>query len=260
MAEEFEVTLLVACDDPDVVFKEIMDAGRFGEYGISPARHIIIQDRYFDTPHGTLGRSRCALRLRYDGEQKILCLKGREAFSAWGGVRRLEIEGPWSEEILREIAGQGGPVSCLREACYQSDPLTSLQDCGLQIIQSRRTSRILLHVSLSGDPSGTVLAELALDRVSYETRGEAFHHYELEIEAVSGYAPLHLERLIQILKGRYPDVLIPWNHNKLITGFAIEAVAKTRIVLPEAGRNTRVPLSWYEAMDEWIRNGTGCKV
>jgi hypothetical protein len=51
----------------------------------------------------------------------------------------------------------------------------------------------------------------------------------------------------------YPEALMPWSHNKLLTGFALDHVLNSGTPPGESRGGSLIPLSWYTAMDEWIR-------
>ena len=226
MDMELETTLLVDCNHGETVMKDLAARKAFGTYDIVESVTILMQDRYFDTENRSLSKNNAALRIRKTGRQCLVCVKGKEHIHEWGGIERLEIEHPWSLEALEKIIphlGESWRKPDNKVFCMD-DPDKTISRMGLKCIQDRQTNRIILGISHRHDPSESICAEMALDRVAYTNAGTSFLHYEIEIEAKASDGDIHLKALAGLLKKEFPDTLKRWDHNKLITGFAIETL------------------------------------
>lgn len=257
MPEEFEVTLRVDSEDPQALFRDISAMKSIGFYALVSKGSMVIHDQYFDTPDRDLQKKRYALRLRSQGRDRLLCLKGKERANAWGGIRRLEIEGPWSEEILGKIVREAGMLHYEKASFHASDPAGTLEGLHLYMIQSRKTSRALFDIVLKIGDDSNVIGELALDEVCYEAGAQRFLHYELEVEAKGDQREDALKGFVTLLKESFPGVLKGWDHNKLITGFALEALVGQGSLSPDKRPDDLIPKHWYDSIEGWIKAGMG---
>ncbi|HHO75521.1 MAG TPA: CYTH domain-containing protein [Deltaproteobacteria bacterium] len=227
---ELETTLLVDCSQPEAVMKNLAARQTLGPYEIRAEGSILMKDQYFDTKKRSLAGQGIALRLRRIGPQCLVCIKGKEHIHEWGGIERLEIEKPWSRQTHDQI------ISCLGEtglkgdenSLYRDDPCETFSHMGMNCIQHRQTNRIILDIVHPWDLSKTHCAEMALDRVCYRFGQGIFLHYELEIEAKTPAGKDHLETIADLVSNEFPRELRPWNHNKLVTGYAIETMLKNQ--------------------------------
>ncbi|HNY65268.1 MAG TPA: CYTH domain-containing protein [Deltaproteobacteria bacterium] len=251
MAEEVELTLRVASQDPEGLFRDITARPSLGRTILVPRGVGSMHDRYFDTPDSSLMKGGYALRLRTKGGRTLLALKGREKRDEQGGISRLEIEGPWARETISRVDRELG--TALGQAFDPGDPAGSLRAMGFVPIQSRETTRTLLDV-VSG-PGSEPVCELALDRVRYEAAGKAYLHYEVEIELKAHGRQGLLQGMRDCLRQAYPGALEPWDYNKLVTGFALEALIRQGE--PDPGDGV-IPPSWYDKMAVWIRERRTC--
>lgn len=222
---EVEATLAVASGSPAEVAEEIAALERVGARRLRWRGEALIRDVYFDTAEGALGERGLALRLRREGGEWTLGLKGAGRPAAAGAVDRPELEAPWSEEGLDRIArrlertGTGAPD--VRPAAGESRPVEALRRTGLGVVQDRRTSRRRAGV-LPPEGGAGPAAELALDAVRFPvSSGRRVTHREVEVEAGAG-APAGLPGAVAgDLRERFPGALRPWPHSKLATGLAL---------------------------------------
>ncbi len=254
MAEEFEITLRIDSENPEAVFRKISALKSVGPYTLLPRGDLVMHDRYYDTPDAGLRKKRYALRLRTHGRDRMLCLKGKEKVNAWGGIRRLEIEGPWSEEILEQVIRQAGVLHHKEGAFREDDPAGTLEGLSLMVIQSRQTGRTLIDIAAANGDDSTPIGEMALDRVSYEIAGNRFLHYELEVEAKGGGKDDALKGFVTCLQETLPGVLKRWEYNKLITGHALEALVKEGGLSPGERPDDLIPQSWYDSIERRIQS------
>ncbi len=233
LPREVEVALAVRAESPDRVLHRI--AGLEGIDGMTlvsrPTQRL--RDRYLDTESSHLGALEYALRIReVDGEARIT-LKGESKRLA-SGTDRLELELPWSPEagarVLAELRGRGLPVGA---DVGEGEPVDALAQAGLRQIQERETLREVRSVQ---DGTGSELAELDLDAVTYRFPHGQARLYEVELEARA--AGVDLAPIAAALRRASPE-LTEWPHGKLVTGEALErALAAGAIQLGPAGAVT----------------------
>lgn len=221
---EFETKLLVDCDHPEGLIKDLAARKSIGPYDIIKSGSILMQDQYFDTEKLSLSKDGIALRIRKIGPEYLVCIKAKEHIHEWGGIERIEIEKGWSRKALNKI------IPCLGEICGKVDenafckdnPGETFSRMGMKCIQDRQTNRIILDIAHPQVSSKRHCTEMALDRVFYRFAGRSFIHYEIEIEAKILKCDIHMKTLVALLNSEFPGKLKRWDHNKLITGYAIE--------------------------------------
>ncbi len=255
MAEEFEVTVRVDSEDPEAVFRDISALRSIGPYTLVSRGNLVIHDQYVDTPDSALKKKGYALRLRTHGRDRLLCLKGKERTNAWGGIRRLEIEGPWSEQTLEQIAREAGVLHYVKGSFHGSDPAGTLEGLSLFVIQLRQTSRVLFDIVPESEDDRNVIGEMALDKVCYEIGEKRFLHYELEVEAKGDQRDDVLKGFVSLLKESFPGVLKRWDYNKLITGHALDVLVGQGSLIPDERPNDLIPRSWYNSIERWMKAG-----
>jgi len=222
---------------PEVVEREvIVGGGRPGEAGRAESRHVPVHEsgivevldvedlhKEFDTPAGRLAADRVNLRIRLAENQAFITVKGRDKSTAQGLARR-EYEAPWTAE------GLGTSLSVLAELGVTAPgppddlddhPVAVMARLGFRTIQERETFRRLRDVTRAAE--GTVLAELAVDAVTFRVSGGSVRLHEVEIELRESGRAMVLQELAAALTVRWPE-LKPWPYSKVATGLAIEAL------------------------------------
>jgi inorganic triphosphatase YgiF len=253
MSEEFELTLRVCAQDPGHLFCAVAGLRSIGCYELVPAGASVVHDRYFDTDCGRLMHGRFALRLRQDRGRTLLGLKGKERIDARGAIRRLEIEGEWSEDMLAHVLHAAGLIPRRSPVFLPRDPVSTLSGLGLRVIQCRRMERTGMHVVDTRMQAEGTVGELALDAVRYQAAGTVFMHHEIEIEASSQGSEDMVADLAALLQKEFPGALCRWDHNKLITGLALQALAAQHPAGPSSPEGIVIPGQWYERIEDWIR-------
>jgi inorganic triphosphatase YgiF len=223
---ESELTLLVSSDDPDQMLSKIGDMVSIDDYMLEPAGSFLIRDYYLDTPTGELSGQRWALRIRREGEQVWITVKGPSRERSGGILERTEVELPWSPKAFATLSSlpvmQSSSISPLQKITTPGDAMETLIDAGLRVIQKRETRRVIRlvrHIE-----TNQVVAELALDRVMYHIDDMALLHYEIEIESKGKEAASAVQHIAEYLLRSYPDELRKWPHTKFSTGRAIQAL------------------------------------
>jgi len=253
MSEEFELTLRVCVGDPVSLFRAVAGLRSLGPYELSVSGASSVYDRYFDTDRGSLMGSGLALRLRQEGDRTCLGIKGKERIDPQGAIRRLEIEGPWSKNVLTRVLEASGLTSLQVPTFLPQDPAGTLSSLGLRVIQRRLMERTRMHVVDARVQNGGIAGELALDTVHYQTAGVVFTHHEIEIEASSHENEGMVADLAEFLQKEFPGALCRWDHNKLITGLALQALAGQYPARTESPEEIVVSGQWFKRIEDWIR-------
>ena len=255
MGIEIETTLLIDSSRTDAVMKNLAALDTIGPYKIVSKKACTIHDRYFDTKERSFMKRGLALRLRQIGSCYLLCLKGCERVNEWGAIERLEIEEIWSEKtlqaIIRILDETSIPIAC--NTFDNHDPVQTLHRHDLRIIQDRETDRVTRDIRSPRGTSRRLCAEMALDKVSYRFAGRCFKHFEVEIEAKPRAGEKHIEAITDLLKARFPQELKRWDHNKLITGYAIEALLDRGDVLCSIHDHEIIDFAGYAKIDAFIK-------
>jgi hypothetical protein len=74
---------------------------------------------------------------------------------------------------------------------------------------------------------------MALDTVIFSFAPREFLHYELELEQTGKSGGKHLETLSKLIMETYPKSFIPWEHDKLTTGLALDKLMERGSLNPE---------------------------
>ena len=230
---EIEVKLLITAQDPVVFLKGIARKSAVLNFQLIKHGRRHIRDIYLDTSAFKLKNQRLALRLRKQNSQYFLTLKGKTKIRDWGGVERLEVELPWSASSLRKInkilTENNAPLNLTNNLTGIRNPLEYLPHSNLKIIQDRKTSRLIRAVILPHHPNN-ILAELALDTVSYQLAGQIILQAEIELEAKSAEGLEPVRQIREHFLQRYPQQLRSWTISKLSTGLMIEQLQQEGIL------------------------------
>ncbi len=221
---ETEAALVIAAGAAESVADRIARLRVVAGHDLVPRGTRRIHDTYFDTPDGELQAQRVALRIRELDGATWVTLKGPSQPTDWGGKERLEIDLLWSQDaakrILAELAGRGLTPPARDRTVDASRPVQTMLALGLQVIQDRRVRRRVRDVVARHQP--LVLAELAIDSVTYHFADRQIHHHEVEIETKSRDGPRAGRAVAEDLISMYAPALRSWPFGKLATGRAIE--------------------------------------
>jgi inorganic triphosphatase YgiF len=224
--EEREIALVILPDGPDVVSQEICRLTELGGYRLRKAPLIVLRDMYWDLPDRDLGARRIALRLRMTDDRTWVTLKGPSKPAGDYGVRRLEIERPWSgqglQEVLRVLDQEN--IHLERPATQEqaADAIGTMRHLGLKPIQDRETTRQPFDVLGPDRSDAEAIAELAIDKTRYRIKHAVVTLRQIEIESKACGGGSAAEAMAATLQQRYPTVLRPWRYGKLATGMALE--------------------------------------
>jgi inorganic triphosphatase YgiF len=255
---EIEATLVIRSEKAQIVANEIANLDSIGDYRLLPQNPEKIHDLYFDIPSRALQKQKLALRVRGIGTDRWIALKGPSQATDWGGVDRLEIELPWSEDtldrILKELIDRGIRISQQHQDSDNAHPLDVMASLGLQVIQDREDRREIRNIVRAGERNGPVLAEMVIDRVVYHLSGREILHHEIEIEAKEGDA-IVIDDVAEGLLAMYEPALRRWDHGKLATGKAIEKMLTEGILENLLDTNNNLKPVAYDTIGDYIRCG-----
>lgn len=257
---ESEAKLVICSEQPQLVVEQLAALSSIAGYRLLPQDSEPIHDIYFDTPDAQLRQQAMSLRVREIGpaagaDSYRLTLKGPQQPTDWGGFTRLEIEKVWSEDTLKritaELAKRG--ISVQQTRGFEPDrPVNVVTALGLIIVQDRSTHRQVRNIiAAAGDEKA--MAEMAIDSVTFKVRGQAVHHYELEIEAKQENVSTHLMTIIEALTTQYASILQPWSYGKLLTGKTIEQLSELGS-LPELLEGNNLSPAAYAKIEEFLTN------
>jgi len=257
---EIEAALIICSENPQVVASQIAGLTSIANYRLLPQNSETIHDLYLDRPDRALQTQELALRLREMGVAQWITLKGRSQPTGWGGVERLEIEAPWSQDaltsVVKELMDRRIKMLPQRQDFDYAHPLNVLMSLGLEVIQDRRSYRVVRNIVPMGEESSPVPAELAIDAVVYHFSGQETRLHEVEIEAKVEDGSAVLNTMIKSLLAMYGQTLRTWDHGKLPTGKAIEKLLREGALegLLDDNNNLK-PMAYYK-IDSYLKSGS----
>ncbi len=218
---EVEVVLMITSADQGSTAEEAAGLTSVGSFELRASGRKRIHDVYFDTEDGRLRGRRMNLRVRVVDGERVITLKRSAGRFTWRRDERQELELPWSQESLRNVASELKGLGIQGAFRFEPDPVETMKRLGLVVLQDRETDRRLRDVASTDRPAG-VLAELAIDGVVYHFRSGDLHLFELELEARSEEGRRSLEVLREGLRERLGSSVQAWKWGKLATGRVIE--------------------------------------
>ncbi len=254
MVTEIETKLIVPGERPEILLGEIASHAAFGQYRLAPAGMKVFKDTYYDTPERSLSRQSIAVRTREKTGSILFCIKKNEFLKDGGAAVREELELPWSRQCMDHV------IKIMEKASRKTSTLPSdeaspsqcLTRLGLVAIQTRETKRQEFDISCAGKED--IIAELALDEVCYLISGCRILHYEIEVEAKVPSCEPHIVFLTGLIRQAYPDRVTCWDHNKLLTGFALERLVSEGMLSVQPGETLHLHRSSYDAIDVFLKN------
>jgi len=252
---EIEATLAFVGENRITALQAIASRQEFLEYWRTSFRRLFLHDRYYDLPDGELTRVGAALRWRrletVGRTTNLMALKGPAERDPQGvSLTRLELEKEWSPSVLREILaevpglGVESPPESLDDA---SDPEQALAAAGLELVQDRRTRRLVAELR----DGASAVAELALDHVCFDARGRRVDHREVEIELLAPERRECLERIATELLREFPRTLRIWVWSKAALGRALERLADEGTLDPLLSGN-ELTTAGYDAIEDLL--------
>ena len=227
-SSEVEAVLIIK-GDVDAVLKELADLRSILNYRLEPGQSKTIHDRYFDTIDRRLRKRGANLRIREIDGSHFISVKSHTRRTLRGATARREIEVPWSKQnLLSHIKDLEleADLALPERQFSDADPLAAMDATGLQLVQDRETRREVRNVSSVRKPD-LVLAELAIDRVTYHIGNHNISIFEVEVEEKAKGSSSVISDLTKALLQAYQPSLQKWSHGKFVTGLAIQRLLET---------------------------------
>ncbi|MGD9818399.1 MAG: CYTH domain-containing protein [Desulfomonilaceae bacterium] len=191
----------------------------------------VLCDTYYDTKDRQLSEQRWGLRVRKNGLNTLVALKGPAIVSSSGALVRPEFEGLLDPESLQALSKKlhslGIEISLAVSDSLQIEDVLISE--GLCIIQKRKTER--LSYWLCDKTSGILVGELVMDKVIYEVGGNYVIHNEIEIECKNERMGKEFNNILDVLNERLPHDFCQWTMDKLALGFILEELAKEGLLV-----------------------------
>jgi inorganic triphosphatase YgiF len=228
---EIETTLVICSDSPETIVREVAKLTEVGRYVLVGRSDLAIRDVYLDLGDGSLRSHGLGLRVRFVDGDPFVTLKGRPEDVEGGGLRREEIELPWSTEtkhtVVSRLSACGLELGSLPSNSDMADPVAAFYELGFYTDQRRSTIRRPRDVILGEGPAD-VRAEMAIDSVVFHLENGDVGHREIEIEVKGTGNVEGIQEVSRELVARIPSVLLPWPHGKRSTGKAAESLIAER--------------------------------
>ena len=215
--------------DVDAVLKELAGLRSILNYRLEPGQSKIIHDRYFDTIDRRLRKRGANLRIREMDGSLFISVKSHTRRTLRGATARREIEVPWSKQNLLSLIKDlelEADLALPERQFSDADPLAAMEATGLQLVQDRETRREVRNVSSVRKPD-LVLAELAIDRVTYHIGNHNISIFEVEVEEKAKGSSSVISDVTRALLQAYQPSLQKWSHGKFVTGLAIQRLLET---------------------------------
>ncbi len=227
-SSEVEAVLIIK-GDVDAVLKELAGLRSILNYRLEPGQSKIIHDRYFDTIDRRLRKRGANLRIREIDGSLFISVKSHTRRTLRGATARREIEVPWSKQNLLSLIKDlelEADLALPERQFSDADPLAAMEATGLQLVQDRETRREVRDVSSVRKPD-LVLAELAIDRVTYHIGNHNISIFEVEVEEKAKGSSSVISDVTKALLQAYQPSLQKWSHGKFVTGLAIQRLLET---------------------------------
>lgn len=144
------------------------------------------------------------------------------------------MELPWSYDSAHLVAKNlrlRTPAVSISQ--FQGIPVSrTLAAMGLEVIQKRQTRRDARNIIRRGMSPPSILAELAIDTVTYTFKKTKIVLYEVEIEAKAPGGLSAVREIANELLSRHRPYLQQWSHGKFVTGLAIMKLLKSKRFRP----------------------------
>ena len=248
-------SVLIVTENPPTVLKQIAGLRSILNFHLKPKPVRLIRDTYFDKTDGSLRKRRVNLRIRQIDGTVLVSVKSRARITR-GGIQRREMELAWSNSALATIVKQlklESPSLSPNSQSSHVEPAQLLASIGMQIIQERQTKRQARDITSELEPDDSVLAELAIDHVTYHFENHNVSIFELEVEAKAKGSSSTVRDVTETLLSTYQPALQKWSHGKFVTGDAIERLLRAGSLQNYLDDNGLKPAG-LDAIDNAIRS------
>ena len=226
---EAEIALIIKKDE-DRIRKQLAGLRQILEYDLKPKPARIIHDTYYDTRENSLRERKITLRTRRIGDVLLISTKSDIRRISGNVIRRIENELPWSHDSVRQLTRklELKPSMMSSSQFNRIPPSRALATIGLQVVQDRRTERVARNVFRRSTSPTSILAELAIDMVTYTFKRIKIGLSEIEIEAKASDGLPAVRKIAKNLLSKYQPLLQQWSYGKFLTGLAIRKLLATK--------------------------------
>jgi len=251
---ESEIALIIK-DDTDHTRKELAGLRHILEYDLRPKPPRTIYDTYYDTSDNSLRQRKISFRTRRVGGTLLISTKSDIRKVSGIIIRRRERELPWSYDSVRLLARNlKMKTPTLSISRFRNIPASRvLASMGLNVIQERRTLREARDVVERDKSPTSILAELAMDRVTYSFQHIKVGLSEVEVEAKSPGSLPNVQEIASTLILKYHPILQPWLHGKFVTGLAIGKLLGIDVLQRYLVKGNLGPKA-FDVIDQTIRS------
>jgi CYTH domain-containing protein len=221
------------------------------EYDLKPKPPHRIHDTYYDTRGGLLRKRKTALRIRRTDENVFVSLKSNPQPLDGKGVRRIEMEAPWSQQSLARIQETLEKRRSPKSRVSRGSPWAAFASMGLRVVQERITRRVVRDILRHGKPAGRLVAELDIDSVTF-LGDPKVRLFQVEIEAKGGGSMKRIQRIAEALQSSYSGFLKEWPYGKLVTGLAIQKLLKSGVLQSHLD-HSRLKADAFPVIEKYIR-------
>jgi len=253
---EVEAVLIIKRDF-DAVLQELTNLRSILTYKLEPGPSRTIRDRYFDTSDRRLRKRGANLRIREIDGSFFISVKTHARRTLRGAVARREVEAPWSRQMLLSLVKDlelEGDLALTDRQFSDTAPIAAIEAIGLQLVQDRETKREVRNIRSEVKPN-LVLAELAIDQVTYHIGSGNISIFELEVEEKARGSSSVIRDVTNALLHAYRPSVQKWSHGKFVTGLAIQRLLETEPadILVEQGR---LKPEAFDRIDQSVRSTT----
>jgi hypothetical protein len=251
---ESEVAFLITSKGDDIA-KDIAGLTSILEYDLKPRPVHRIRDTYYDTRLGLLRKKKIGLRIRRIDGKLLVSMKSNPQRIEGEGVRRIEVEDPWSPLSLariRETLKDSPPKG--KSHFSTRSPSDAFASMGLVVIQERTTRRKVRDIIPHDRPDSAPIAELGIDSVTFLGEPKV-RIFEVEIEAKRDRSLKRIQEIAETLQSAYSEFLREWPYGKLATGMTIQNLLKSG-VLQSYLKNGRLEAGAFPMIERSILSNT----
>lgn len=250
---ESEVALIIK-DNANHVRNQLSRTRRVLDYDLKRKPTQFIRDTYYDTKEKLLQENKISLRIRRIDDTVMLSTKSDVRRIAGSIIQRREVERPWSYHSIRmlgrDLKLRTPTISATK--FHRTPASTVLETMDLHLIQERRTKRQPRDVVIGGKTHPSILAELAIDHVTYAFEDIRVGLSEIEVEAKTSSLS-SIREIADGLISKYQPSLQQWFHGKFVTGLAIRKLLNAKRLQTHVV-NGELSTEAFELIDHTIRS------